>query len=88
MLREKACLLGDQIGQPVKREEPDLFHLRAQPQRPTRHATQEPHVEAARPSTGSDLERPLRLGDQPGFFVDLAHDGLRGRFIRTEMPTR
>ena len=34
MLREKACLLRDQIGQSVKREESNLFDLRAKPQRP------------------------------------------------------
>jgi len=87
MLREKARLLQGQIRQSVKREEPHLFDFRAKPQRPARNATQEPHVEAARPSTRSDLEGPLRLGDKPGLFVDLSHDGLRGRFVRTEMPT-
>jgi len=55
MLCEKPCLLRDQIGQSVKREEPDLFDLRAKPQRPARHATQEPDVEAARASTRADL---------------------------------
>jgi len=55
VLREKACLLRDQIGQSVKREEPDLFDLRAKPQGPARHATQEPDVEAARASTRADL---------------------------------
>jgi len=87
VLREKACLLRDQIGQSVKREEPDLFDLRAKPQCPARHATQEPDVEAARASTRADLEGALRLRDKPGLFVDLSHDGLRGRFVRTEMPT-
>ena len=86
--REKACLLRDQIGQSVKREEPNLFDLRAKPQCPARHATQEPDVEAARASTRAELEGALRLRDKPGLFVDLSHDGLRGRFVRTDMPTR